>query len=151
MNTEYLSLAWSTSRGRDTYGYNIVSLSSGYRGKRYRTCGGGYDMTGTVVADWLQDNYQDRLLAIGNQFAATYSKKDGYVSDNNNRAKLYGGTFHTKEKRVSLDGACGLSSIECIAVAIGISLSATCNRKGRTTGFMVTDYGSAAAMQAARS
>lgn len=146
----YLSLTWSTSRGRDTYGYNLVSLSAGYNGKRYRTCGGGYDMTGTVVGDWMQHEYQDRLRAIAPRFAATCSKASGYKSDNDNRAKLYGGCFHTDDGQVSLDGACGLISIERIGEAIGLSLSATCNRRGHTTGFMVTDYGSEDALIAAR-
>lgn len=43
-----LDLTWSTSKARDTYGYNITRLDDSISGKRYKTCGGGYDMIGTV-------------------------------------------------------------------------------------------------------
>lgn len=158
MQTQYLTLSWSTSKGRDTYGYNICRLDAG-RKQRYRTCGGGYDMTGTVVGLWLEANYQDRLVAtIGSKAGATYSKESGHKSADH--AAFYGSTYHMPihipsgdcivPARISLDGACGLCAMEHIAEAIGVSLSSTCNRRGHTTGFMVTDYGSGEALKAAR-
>lgn len=150
METGYLTITWSTSRGRDTYGYNLVKLDTGWRGKVYRTCGGGYDMTGTVVGDWLQNTYQDRLRAIGDNAAATFGKVQGYKSDNENRSKLYGMARNVDTGKVSLDGACGIRCMLDIAAAIGISLSATCNRKGHVTGYTMTDYGSADALKAAQ-
>lgn len=48
-----LTVTWTVSRGRDTYGYNIVTLRE--RGDVVARCnGGGYDMRGTVFADWLE-------------------------------------------------------------------------------------------------
>jgi len=58
--TKSLEFRWTVSKGRDTYGYNICSLW--VDGVKVSSCnGGGYDMQGTAFAEWLQDNFQDRL------------------------------------------------------------------------------------------
>ena len=52
------------SRGRDTYGYNMVTLSSN-TGKRFRAMGGGYDMNGQVLGEYVQFYASpDRLRAV---------------------------------------------------------------------------------------
>lgn len=103
-----LTVTYGTSRGRDTYGYNLVTLDAGH--KKYRTCGGGYDMRGTVFADWLQDTFQDRLYRIRRRMSARYSKRKRYRT-NENRRDYYGGCWNQDSKTVSLDGACGFDSI----------------------------------------
>jgi hypothetical protein len=133
----YMPMSWSVSRGRDTYGYNICRLDHGRT--RYRTCGGGYDMTGTVVGQWLQAEYQDKLREIAGKAAAAYSKDGGYKSDNQNASKLYGMALNKDDGSVHLDGACGLSEMVKIAAAIGITVTSTCDRKGHTIGFFVSD------------
>jgi hypothetical protein len=126
--TNYLSLSWSTSRGADTYGYNICRLDAD---KRYRCMGGGYDMVGTVVANWLKERYQERLVAAGSAVTGLYGA----------RKQSWG---------VSLDGACGLECMIQIAEAIGIRITQNYNRRARRTdGFFVTDYGSAEALKLA--
>lgn len=164
VQTGFATLTWSTSRGRDTYGYNICRLDGPLAAapftRRYRTCGGGYDMTGTVLGEWLADRFQDRLLAITERAGAVYTKANGYQSfhdDGTGRAGrtikpdcLYGMTYYPDDRRVSLDGACGKSCMESIAAAIGVSLTSVCNRKGHVTGYMMTDYGSAQALRDAR-
>jgi hypothetical protein len=62
-----LSLKIGTSRGKDTYGYPIVTLVVDSKGKCYRAYGGGYDLYGTVVANYLEATYQDRLQAIARE------------------------------------------------------------------------------------
>jgi hypothetical protein len=125
LKTNYLNLSWSTSKGRGTYGYNIARLDDRATGQRFKCMGGGYDITGTVVGEWLATTYQPRLRAAG-----------AAVTD------LYGS--RVKEGgEVSLYGACGLECMIKVAAAIGISLSRTSNKRGHTSGFMVTDYGSA--------
>lgn len=62
-HTTHIEIKWSTSRARDTYGYNICSLWEGGR-KRGSCDGGGYDMVGTVLGDWLALRYADRLNAL---------------------------------------------------------------------------------------
>ena len=118
MKTNHLSLTWSISRGRDTYGYNICRLDSYNSGKRYRCMGGGYDMVGTVVADWLVAEHQDRLQAV-------------------HASNFYGARILTNG-RVYVDGACGIESVRNIAEACGIELQRLGNRRGHTVGFIAS-------------
>lgn len=115
-----LTMTWSTSRGRNTYGYNICSLKGG--AKTYRTMGGGYDMQGTVLADYLEAEHQEALQTL--------------ARDKDKASKLYGLTM-LPYGQVLLDGACGLSSIENIAEAAGIRVAPQRNHKGHLTGFEV--------------
>lgn len=62
--TDTVLFTYGVSRGRDTYGYNIVTLASN-TGKRFRAMGGGYDMHGQVLGDYVQFNASpDRLRAV---------------------------------------------------------------------------------------
>lgn len=165
VNTAYLTLSWSTSKGRDTHGYNICRLDTpqhriDYKdanwafkpARRFSCMGGGYDMVGTVFADWLEDRYQDRLLKIKHRIAC-------HILEGGKRAQtdsgLYGGTYFTAGEHscgneyVSLDGACGFRSIETIAAAIGVSATRNSNARGKLIGIMITDYGSEEALKAA--
>lgn len=144
MSDRYLELTWSTSRGRDTYGYNICKLSTGYRGKTYRTCGGGYDMTGTVLGDFIEAEYQDRLQEISGRAGAMYGKNMPYTSVDRSgpdaHIALYGMTVNLDTGHVSIDGACGVSSVQRIGEAIGLQFRATLSaRKGHVTGYIVSD------------
>ena len=134
--TEYLSVKWTISKARDTYGYNVVTLRD-KSGHKYVANGGGYDMTGTVFAAWLQENHQDELLDEHNSAHVIYV--DGHRTEN--PSGHYGMTAYNdsegKALHVYLDGACGLESIRRIAEAIGVSVRSTHDRKGNTTGFMV--------------
>ncbi len=58
-----LEFAWTVSRGRDTYGYNVVTLRADGR-KVARCNGGGYDMQGTCLGSFLESAYADRLRAL---------------------------------------------------------------------------------------
>ena len=136
MKTNHLNLTWSTSRGRDTYGYNICRLDSYTSGKRYRCTGGGYDMIGTVVADWLVAEHHDRLSALVCSLdlePINHYTVAGYLK----APALYGLTV-CPDGRVTVDGACGLSSVERIANACGIELQRLGNRKGHTVGFIAS-------------
>lgn len=151
MNRTVLNLSWSTSRGRDTYGYNICRLDDSATGKRYRTCGGGYDMVGTVLGEWLSDVYQSELQEIGDRAGSYYSKAAGYQSHrtadgrNPDPAYLYGMTRNDDTGRITIDGACGTSTVRDIAQAIGLNLVWFGDRKGRTLGYFVAPLAKAAA------
>ena len=137
-NFTHLSLSWSVSRGVDTFGYNIARLDDQNTGKRYRCMGGGYDMTGTVFAQWLQDVYQSELVDLVKTTPMVdcgYQVK-GYLKNE----KLYGLNV-TPKGNVTLDGACGLSSMITVCDALGLDVERTGNRKGHTTGFYVTYRG----------
>ena len=62
--TDTVLFTYGVSRARDTYGYNIVTLTSNH-GKKFRAMGGGYDMHGQVLGDYVQFNESpDRLRAV---------------------------------------------------------------------------------------
>ena len=111
-------IKWTVSRATNTYGYNICSL---YQNKKKVTfCkGGGYDMKGTCLGDWLKINYEDRLKKLcssdfyGLKFITVTNGK--HISQ-----KLY-----SPGCKVSLDGSCGWSSMESIAKAIGLEIVQT--------------------------
>ena len=101
----YLKISWSISRGRDTEGYNICRLDDLATDRRYKCMGGGYDMTGSNLGQWLQAMYQERLVAIGN--------KASYICPDRNDAGLYGMHYYPatdkKSAHVNIDG--GTASI----------------------------------------
>lgn len=112
-----LSLSWSTSKGRDTYGYNICRLDDEATGKRYKTCGGGYDMVGTVLGEWLQDVMQQELM-----FFAELNKTalvDAYHTYKKH-PDLYGLFFDMEKNVARVDGGCGESSVIKIAEALSL-------------------------------
>ena len=145
-NMRHLSVKWSTSRGRDSYGWNICTLTDDLTGKKYRTCGGGAfgDMLGTVFASWMRDVYKQKLLDFANanpeKVRRLSTGVNGYaVTDE--RYRLYGFDVIAEPGKpaheISIDGACGLSSMERIAGAIGLHKMWHGTPKGRTQGWTV--------------
>ena len=132
LHTNHLALSWSISRGRDTYGFNICRLDSHDSGKRYRCMGGGYDMTGTVVADWLASEHQDKLSAWVTTIDLDNSRSD-YLTT---RHPYYG--VRVGSTSVHVDGACGIECVIRIAEACGIELKRLSNRKCYTIGFIAS-------------
>ena len=130
----YLAVRWSTSRGRDTYGYNICSVTDQATSKRYSCNGGGYDMLGTSFGRWLTETYQNALHEIGDRAHVTYN--ESFVVTR--RVDGLYGMYRYADGRISLDGACGIESMLKIAKALGIGVHATWDRKGHTTGYIIT-------------
>lgn len=131
MTTKQLHFKWTISRGRDTYGYNTCTLLVNGE-KKGRCNGGGYDMQGTSLAQWLTNDYQDELTALfanelielDNSTTARTYESNGHVVKFATSELYYGTTLYVDRGtyRVSLDGGCGFNSIERIANAIGIKL-----------------------------
>lgn len=134
----HLVLSWATSKGRNTYGYNICRLDDRNNGKRYRTIGGGYDMMRTVFGQWLQENYQQELQAI--KARSHYITDENGTKSNPRLDSLYGMRWRS-DNTVSLDGACGIESMIKIAEAIGLEVErdyiAKGKRRGETIGWYV--------------
>jgi hypothetical protein len=132
MKTYNLEIKWSISKGRETCGYNICSLWD--INKKYQTYGGGYDMLGTVFAQWLFANFKERIIKTCMPATRTkpncYSNCDGYY-----------GFFHSQESgNYWLDGACGFECMTTIAKAIGLDIQKIYNRKYTTLkNIIVTD------------
>jgi len=58
-----LVFKWTVSRGRDTYGYNICSLY--VDGRKVSSCnGGGYDMKGKALGNWVAGRFSDELMKL---------------------------------------------------------------------------------------
>lgn len=130
MDVRTLTIKWSTSHGRETYGYNICTLTDG--GKRYRCKGGGYDMVGTVLGKWLEDVHQDALRGIGNRAYYTWTSYPLLARENG----LYGMYLRESDGSVTIDGACGIESVTRIAAEIGVTITrAKWDRKGNTTAY----------------
>ena len=133
-NFTHLSLSWSISRGRDTYGYNICRLDDTATDTRFRCSGGGYDMVGTVFAQWLCAEFQRELTEL---FETRKAELQAAYGSALRLPELYGATFDPKKQVVHIDGACGLSSVIKVAEYIGLKVSRTSNKRGQTTGFNV--------------
>ena len=62
-----LKFTWTVSRGNETYGYNIVTLYAD--GVRVARCnGGGYDMEGTCLGEFVAAAFPERLLALEREY-----------------------------------------------------------------------------------
>ena len=105
---------YGVSRGRDTYGYNMVTLSS-TTGKKFRAMGGGYDMHGQVMGEYVQFNESpDRLRAVAD-------------ADDTLPITI------TPDGKVIVLGASGLTSVLRLMRALGweVSTIRSLDRKGR--------------------
>jgi hypothetical protein len=79
-----LEFKWGVSRARDTEGYTICSLYvNGY--KKASCNGGGYDMRGTVLGDWIASRFADELVKV----SPPMSRRNGQEVQ-----EFYGLTFH---------------------------------------------------------
>ena len=103
--SDLLSFKWTVSKAKNTYNYNICTLR--VNDKKVSQCnGGGYDMNGTCLGDWMQDYFVYGLLNF------KYNK-DG-------SSEFYGLKLY-KEKPY-LDGACGFGSMENVLKELGYKL-----------------------------
>lgn len=131
MTTKSLHFKWTISRGRDTYGYNICTLLVDGE-KVAKTCGGGYDMAGTALGEWITNAFSTQLNGLfmeeiisfkGRPFNGEYRSQ--HKLKDKNGVEFYGASLFQKEEgkiQLYLDGGCGFGSIERIANAIGIKL-----------------------------
>ena len=98
-----LAFKWTVSRGQDTYGYNIVSLW--INRQKVSSCnGGGYDMQGPAIAEWMKQEFSEKLKKLTGFYGLSFY--------NTKRKKLQ--KTWSKDCNVHLDGACGFSCMERI-------------------------------------
>jgi len=110
-----LQFKWTTSRGRDTYGYNISSLY--VNGHKVASCnGGGYDMQGTCLGDFLSANFQDELKKLHSGLFY------GLFHSLNSFKKFKNMKHSSKNTKTYCDGGCGWNSMINIANAIGLEI-----------------------------
>ena len=138
MKIHHLSISWTVSRGRDTYGYNICRLDSRQSGSRYKCMGGGYDMVGKVFGDWLECEYQRELVShVESLPKIPYGNGKRLQISEEINPSYYGLTIR-EDGSVSLDGACGFDSMRRIANALGLEIEYERNRRGNTVGYYVS-------------
>jgi hypothetical protein len=119
----------------------MVTLVVTSTGKRYRARGGGYDMHGNVLGDFLEETYQTRLRALAKtaSSSSTTDKREQFTES------LFGMYLNHSTGAVTLDGACGIRSIFCIAKHIGIVFEKKTvkrgRRRGQIGGYTVVDAG----------
>lgn len=120
------------SKGRDTYGYNLVTLTDTETGKHYRQCGGGYDILGAALGDDLQALYPERLNALHKLAEAQVidgkyqSRREAGRMSSDPYKHYYGLTAYYDAagnlKKVNLDGSTGFSNVQGIAKAMGLDI-----------------------------
>ncbi len=144
MEETVLKFKWTVSKARDSYGYNICSLW--IDGKKVSSCnGGGYDMKGTALGNWMAQGFTDELLKLTQEFYGLSFHDPNYdpskavidgqtVAEREKEGKSVGleryQAFHGASSKVPtethiiplLDGGCGFSCIEHILNAIGYKL-----------------------------
>lgn len=111
-----LSIKWTVSKARDSYGYNVITLHD--ENTKYKANGGGYDMVGTVFASWLWANYKQLIIN-------TIKPRS---------QEFYG--FNEYSGACYIDGACGLDCMLAIAKEIGLKVHKL-YRKGELTNFII--------------
>ena len=137
-----LTVKWSVSKAQNTYSYNICTVINDDNGERFKCLGGGYDMLGTSLANFIEKEYQAELMQNSGK---AYSLQ-GYPENIQDASKqgFYGMTAHYQNglvTHITLDGASGINSIErIIKEVLGLTLERkySYDRKGRvkdTIGF----------------
>ena len=134
-----LKFKWTTSKAQDSYGYNVCTLLVN-REKKARCNGGGYDMQGTCLGDWIAKEFEKGLLKFKQDFyGLTYhnpnwqptdetiekEKKDGFVGLARYQDFYKQSSKLPTEKHTipQIDGACGFSSVEKILNNLGFKIS----------------------------
>ena len=117
-----LKFKWTVSRGRDTYGYNICSLY--VDGNKVSSCdGGGYDMKGTALGNWITDIFQDKLRKLPANYGSGDNGNGFYgLSFYNDKTKKRQHRWSKNVDRAYIDGACGFSSVQRILEAMKMNL-----------------------------
>ena len=114
----FLALSWGVSRGRETYGYSIRRLTDTDTGRVYRTCGGGYDMTGTVLGKWLADRYAAELTAL----VSSPRRRTPLGSTGWQSVDGPGGLSISPDGKIRVDGMVGESAMRDVAAALGLEI-----------------------------
>lgn len=115
---KYLELAFTygTSRAEATYGYGLVTLTGVVGNEsKYRECGGGYDMIGSAMGQFIQDQFGEALMELTGQCENFYG-------------------FFFRNGKIKVDGGCGADCMEKILknlLGYEISYEYKRDRKGR--------------------
>jgi hypothetical protein len=122
-------LSWSMKVSRSSDG-GFVSVLTDEEDKKYKCSGGGYDMRGTCLAMWLNENYRLRL----NKLAEITVRK----AEDGEKQRPYG----LSDKGV-VEYAIGENAVIKIAEQIGINLDSVYksrrSKNSECIGFLVKE------------
>ena len=133
-----LKFKWTTSKAQDTYGYNICTLLVDSQ-KVSRCNGGGYDMKGTCLGDWIAKEFKKDLLKFKQDFyGLTYHDPNWQPSKEIIKREEEGKSlgleryqdFYKQSSKLptekhtipQIDGACGFRSVEKILNHLGLNI-----------------------------
>lgn len=117
----FIKITHGTSRGRDTYGYNLVTAIDSTTGKRFQECGGGYDMVGSAMGRWLASTLQSEFKSYLESFGMSegdYCHSGDMARENN---WPYGAGISLKGNAF-IDGACGFNEIRKALNGMGYTI-----------------------------
>ena len=134
-----LKFKWTTSKARDSYGYNVCTLLVDSE-KKARCNGGGYDMKGTCFGSWIEKEFEKDLLKFKQDFyGLTYHDPNWQPSKEiikrEEEVKSLGlemyQDFYKQSSKLptekhtipQINGACGFSSVEKILNHLGFKIS----------------------------
>ena len=98
-----------------------------------RCSGGGYDMQGTCLADWMQEAFADKICKLDSRkfYGLFFPNKKTYKRQ----------AFHSANTDFYMDGGCGISCIEKIGRAINLNIKFDhWASKGTTSSFYDATY-----------
>ena len=136
-----LKIKWTTSKARDSYGYNVCTLLVDSE-KKARCNGGGYDMKGTCFGSWIEKEFEKYLLKFKQDFyGLTYHDPNWQPSKEIIKREEEGKSlgleryqdFYKQSSKLptekhtipQINGACGFSSVEKILNHLGFKISCT--------------------------
>ena len=121
-----LYFKWTISKGRDTYNYRICTLKDMEGNKIASTCGGGYDMKGTVLGEMINKYFPNELKKLVANSGSLDSPRGFYgLSHYNKKAKSHKRRYlkrATKNTKSFVDGGCGFDSMRRILEKIGYKI-----------------------------
>lgn len=105
--TYLLQYKFSKSKGMYTKGWNICTLKVNL--KKVSSCmGGGYDMKGTNLGNWIEKEFQEELKTLD--------------------PRKYYGMSYDEDGTVILNGSCGVISMELILNGLGYKINRLPNK-----------------------
>lgn len=103
---------WSSSGTGRSYLLNQI-------GDQVASAGGcGYDRRGAAFGSLVTDHLQADLLALAKKVCKPQKRGDRWIKSD----RFYGLTLDRQKDRATIDGACGLESVQKVLGAIGFSL-----------------------------
>mgnify|MGYP001612251348 CR=1 FL=1 len=129
-----LTFKWTTSKARDSEGWNVVTpYIDGKRIVKASAKGGGYDMKGTAFGNILNLFYSDRLKALFMNSPAKVIRLNYALS-----TSFSGLAANPETGEVWVDGSVGFNTMENITRAINLGMQSFRVAKN-DYGYVITD------------